>query len=316
MSPRPHPLRRTATACALALATLATLAGAPALVSDDGSPAPSASASLEPAPPGLARLELLSESAAVAPGRPLVVGLLIEPAPGHHTYWRSPGIVGVATTVEWVLPEGFTAGELLWPPPETVSMAGILAHGYGSAALLLAEIAVPEEIGGDEIEIRARCGWMACAASCHPGHAELSLRLPLFRGVGDPPEGPASAALFEEARQALPRPAPEEWRFRPRILDEDWIALDIAVPGRLETDFAGLRFYSYDLQVDSSQAQRLGEWQQENGEAASDATLRLELPRSPHGPGDPEALAGLLHLPGGWPGLDTAWIELRALWGD
>jgi len=313
MRSRPHPLRLAAPACALALATLA---GAPALVSDEGSPAPSASASLEPAPLGLARLELLSEAAAVAPGRPLTVGLLIEPARDHHTYWRSPGIVGVATTVEWILPEGFAAGELLWPPPESVSMAGILAHGYGGAAFLLAEITVPDEVGSDEIEIRARCGWMACAASCHPGHAELSLRLPLFRGDGDPPKDPASAALFEEARRALPRPAPEEWRFRPRTLGEDWIALDISVPGRLETDFAGLRFYSYDLQVDSSQAQRIGEWRGEDGEETRDAAFRLELPRSPYGPEDPDALAGLLHLPGGWPGLDSAWIELRAPWGE
>jgi len=308
---RPHLPRLAATACVLATATLADT---PALVSGEGSPAPSSS--LEPAPAGLARLELLSEVAAVVPGRPLSVGLLIEPAHGHHTYWRSPGIVGVATSVEWILPEGFVAGELLWPPPERVSMAGILAHGYGGTALLLAEIAVPADVRGNQIEIRARCGWMACAASCHPGQAELSLRLPLIREDGDPLEDPASADLFEDARQTLPRPAPEEWRFRPRILDEDWIALDIAVPGRPETDFAELRFYSYDLQVDSSQEQRIGERRGGGSEEACDAALWLELPRSPYGPEDPEALAGLLHLPGGWPGLGSAWIELRVPWGD
>ena len=102
---------------------LAPILAAGLLLAPLPSPAPE---SAPQAPPGIRSVRLVTDASAVVPGRPLTVGLLLDPEPGHHTYWRGPGIVGVATRLDWNLPPGFAAGPILWPPPETVLMAGIV----------------------------------------------------------------------------------------------------------------------------------------------------------------------------------------------
>ena len=64
------------------------------------------------------KLTLMSESLTIVPGEPLTVGLHIQHEPDFHTYWKNPGIVGIATILEWELPPGFTASEISWPYPE------------------------------------------------------------------------------------------------------------------------------------------------------------------------------------------------------
>src|SRR5687767_4797431 len=61
--------------------------------------------------------ELVGETETIRPGSPFTVGVSLRPAPDWHTYWQNPGDSGLATTVEWKLPAGMTAGELEWPHP-------------------------------------------------------------------------------------------------------------------------------------------------------------------------------------------------------
>jgi DsbC/DsbD-like thiol-disulfide interchange protein len=57
-------------------------------------------------------VELLSDTKAIAPGEAFTVGAYLKPPSGFHIYWKHPGIVGVATSVEWSLPPGFSSGEI------------------------------------------------------------------------------------------------------------------------------------------------------------------------------------------------------------
>ena len=75
-------------------------------------------------------VELLAEVNAIVPGKSFQVGLRIRHEKGFHTYWQNPGIVGVATSLKWTLPEGFTASEIQWPYPELTKMASYPCHGY------------------------------------------------------------------------------------------------------------------------------------------------------------------------------------------
>ena len=43
-----------------------------------------------------------------------------EIAPGWHTYWMNPGDSGEPPRIEWALPTGFTAGDIVWPHPERI----------------------------------------------------------------------------------------------------------------------------------------------------------------------------------------------------
>lgn len=148
-------------------------------------------------------LELISETKTIQAGRPFVVGIGIHHHPRFHTYWKSPGIVGVPTKLEWKLPEGFEAGEIQWPTPERINMAGHPAHGYRRDVLLLVQITPPAELDGRSVTLTAETTWMACADACHPGSATLSLTLPVAdEAIVDDDK----ASRFEEARMSLPAP--------------------------------------------------------------------------------------------------------------
>ena len=64
--------------------------------------------------------ELVSEVAAIAPGEPFTVGLRMRMDDHWHTYWINPGDSGLATSIEWTLPEGFSAGPIRYPAPERI----------------------------------------------------------------------------------------------------------------------------------------------------------------------------------------------------
>ncbi len=147
---------------------------------------------------------LVAEADAVVPGRPLVVGLRLEMAPGWHTYWRNPGDAGLPTRVRWTLPEGFVAGDLQWPAPERFADGPIVSYGYSGAVVLPVEVRVPPSLARAEVRLALRADWLECREACRPGRADLTLALPV-RSAARP--GPAAAA-FAEARRLLPSARP------------------------------------------------------------------------------------------------------------
>ena len=70
-----------------------------------------------------ANIEILAESKEIKIGENFVFGIKLDLAPGWHTYWKHPGDVGVPPSLEWNMPTGFSAGELLYSPPVKVKMA-------------------------------------------------------------------------------------------------------------------------------------------------------------------------------------------------
>src|SRR2546427_4268365 len=89
-------------------------------------------------------VELLSERAAIEPGMPFRVGLLMRMRPGWHTYWKNPGDSGLPLRVTWNLPEGFSAGPIDWPTPERIPENGLMSYGYSRDVLIPIEITPPE----------------------------------------------------------------------------------------------------------------------------------------------------------------------------
>ena len=65
----------------------------------------------------LVKASLLADTSAIVPGQAFQVGVLLEMAPGWHTYWQYSGDAGLPTSIDWELPPGFTAGPIQWPVP-------------------------------------------------------------------------------------------------------------------------------------------------------------------------------------------------------
>ena len=114
------------------------------------------------------KIRLVPETTAIVPGQPFHVGVFIQHEPGYHTYWRQPGIVGVATSLHWDLPPGFVGGPLEYPAPEPTKMFQIKAQGYERDLLLQARIVPPATLpAGETVTLRGRAVWMCCARTCH-----------------------------------------------------------------------------------------------------------------------------------------------------
>jgi len=256
---------------------------------------------------GLANIQLVTELDAVQPGKTFLIGLLVAPEPGHHTYWKAPGIVGVATTQIWTLPPGCVVGETHWPTPSRISMAGITAYGYPDEVLLLTEIAVPADYTGDSVDLKLRVGWMACSAQCNPGIADLELRLPVE--AEDAPVRTVAAwhTRFAETLALQPSSAPAEWRLSLQEINDTEFDLVLTLPDLENFAHDGLSFFSYDQQVHSDKEQILTT-------VSDGSTLRLRLTRTEFAPTDATHLTGLLFCPQGWPGLDSSWVEISVPW--
>jgi thiol:disulfide interchange protein len=153
-----------------------------------------------------------------ADAREITVGLRLVHQPHWHTYWLQPG-TGLPTTLEWQLPEGWTAGPIRWPAPMRVydTAKNLAGHGYEGTVTLPVTLTLPP--GGlaavGNVILRARADWLMCKDVCKPGSAPLSLTLtPLALGSGasepltDTPEGADLLVTVE----SLPRPLPPLWQ--------------------------------------------------------------------------------------------------------
>jgi thiol:disulfide interchange protein DsbD len=150
-------------------------------------------------------VELVSEPQSIRPGEPFTVALRIDPEPGWYTYWRNPGDVGLATRIDWALPEGSETGEIQWPFPKSFDADGIVSHGYDSEVLLLTEIRPPASWPADQpFVINANAFWLMCHDVCIPGNAELTLTLPVTDA--EPQPDPRWQVAFKLTRRLIPQP--------------------------------------------------------------------------------------------------------------
>jgi len=143
---------------------------------------------------------LVADSAAVAAGKPFTVGVLLKIAPGWHTYWKFSGDSGAPLTVEWELPEGFTAGPLQWPTPHARMDEGdMLTYVFEDEVLLPVEVIPPAQLATGNVILKAKLKWLVCEKTCVPGSGDAELAL----AVGEP--SPANLELFTKWRAQLPK---------------------------------------------------------------------------------------------------------------
>jgi DsbC/DsbD-like thiol-disulfide interchange protein len=261
--------------------------------------------------PGLKELRLVTDVEAVRPGDAFTVGLLLRHEPGYHTYWQSPGIVGVPTMIQWKdLPAGVTAGPIQWPAPQTTKMAQLTAWGYETDTCLLVPFQAPADLSGKtEITLKARVGWMCCATSCHPGWHEFALTIPVSQDRAAPVAAdPEWSEAFAQSRARLPVAAPPGWQFTAREIDPATIQLIVHAPKvGAGLDFSKVQFYSHDNQVDSDEPQLVADLSGLPG-----AVFTFSRPE--FAPENPPALSGVLFHPDGWPGTKSRWMIASAPW--
>ncbi len=148
------------------------------------------------------RVELIAQTTSIQPGEPFLVGLHLQHPPGYHSYWKFPGVVGIATSLEWDLPKGWKAEEIQWPAPERVLMFQIKAQGYHGEKLLRIKLTPSADLTpGQHVELNGKARWMCCGRNCNPGLRELTLKLPVSASTPSPDE--RWSALFSKSAAAM-----------------------------------------------------------------------------------------------------------------
>ncbi|HWG70365.1 MAG TPA: protein-disulfide reductase DsbD domain-containing protein [Steroidobacteraceae bacterium] len=189
------------------------------------------------------KARLVSEVSAVGPAQTFWVALELDIRDGWHTYWRNPGDSGQATTLEWKLPPGFNAGDIVWTTPHRFEVPPLVNYGYGKHAVHLVKITAPAGLRpGTPVVLAAKAAWLVCSDVCIPEDANLKLWLPAVAAAGA--VDPAAAALFAAARGDVPGAAPAATSARIQngrlviALGKDW--------GATLPQIKSLAFFPYD----------------------------------------------------------------------
>ncbi|BET68706.1 thioredoxin family protein [Opitutales bacterium ASA1] len=234
--------------------------------------------------------ELVSEVAEVRAGDPFMVGLRMRMDDHWHTYWLNPGDSGLATTIEWDLPEGFRAGEIQWPTPKRIPTPPLMTYGFEGEVLLMVEITPPSTLSaGETVTIGARADWLVCEDVCIPGSGEYKLELSVAQAsAGSAPSVPSNhAALFAIARARLPLPAGDEVSARFEVRGNS-VHLEANLPRGVTPDAAHVYFYALDeMVIEAAQPQAV---------TVGDDRVVIRLARSAGTDGPLEQLRGLLVL--------------------
>lgn len=228
------------------------------------------------------RARLVASVDAVRPGERFWLGVQQRIIPHWHTYWINPGDSGQATSIDWTLPPGASAGPIRWPVPQRFMLGPIVNHGYADEVTLLAEVRAPDTLPADgRFPVRAAVEWLVCETECIPQQVELAMTLP----VAAP--GAAVARAEPAIQQALARlPVPSPWPVRLEAGTDGRLALRVDGAALRDPTVTEVRFLPAQWgRVDHAAPQPL----QPDGDGVS---IALKAGEQPPKPG--ESLAGVL----------------------
>src|SRR5215469_4074647 len=150
------------------------------------------------------KVSLVAASRTPAAWRATTIAVFMEPQPGWHGYWHTPGDTGLPPRLFWTLPDGVQAGEPAYPAPKMLVIAGLMNHVYDKPYALLVRLDLAQHLAsGTPLPLRLKMNYLACSLSvCVPETAVATAALT----VGDGAEDPSTAPRFAAWRDALPTP--------------------------------------------------------------------------------------------------------------
>jgi thiol:disulfide interchange protein len=162
--------------------------------------APGGAQLLEPGQRAMAS-RLVAEHDAPAGGGRVTLALVMTPKLGWHGYWKNPGDAGAPPRFVWSLPAGVRAGEVRFPLPGRLTIAGLMNYVYEGEFAQLVDLEIPAGLAhGTLLPVRLRADYLVCTDQiCVPESADVALDLTVGRPSAADPR-------FDRWRAALPRP--------------------------------------------------------------------------------------------------------------
>ncbi len=120
---------------------------------------------------------LTPETNVIEPGQSLWLAIHQDIAPGWHTYFLNPGDSGAEPRVNWTLPNGMTAEQLIWPAPSRIPYAGLVNYGYEGSMTMLQKITAPDTLPDGPLTLTADLEILVCRDICIPEISQQTLTL-------------------------------------------------------------------------------------------------------------------------------------------
>ncbi len=205
-------------------------------------------------------------------------------APEWHGYWSNPGDAGLGMVVELDLPEGWVAGDALYPVPQTLLISGLMNHIYEGQYSVLIPVSVPNDAVIDGLpQVTGFAEYLACTDQiCVPQDSVLSAG-----------QGGDFARWRAEIAPALDAGASFE-------LNSTNLRLSIPLPASVDLAAPHV-FIANERLVDYAAVQTF----RRDGDA-----LIVEIPLSEYRADDPSAIGGMLSFG------ENAGVEFGAIPGE
>ena len=228
------------------------------------------------------------------------IGWWMKREKNWHTYWESPGDVGVPPTLKWDLPEGIEFREIIYAPPQLVKMFKVFAHGHRDETLFICTFEVNRKLSvGENLQFNAKSSWLACYTTCLPTYDELEISIPVEL---NPAIDSKWHLHFKRFRETQPISAPADWLSKcyAKIKSEKDSEKEFAVfrfPQPATISLPTFRFFANGRFVRSNIFQIPKRTKYSNGDSFVEIEMELSYWRDP----DQKELAGLLYRSDGWP---------------
>lgn len=146
----------------------------------------------------------IPEKTALVPGETIWIAFAQELAEGWHVYWKNPGDSGLPLEFNWVLPDGLSAGDIVYPTPEHFPIGPLANFGHHGSPVFLAPISISENMTlGETVELTLQASWLICEEICVPEDGSFSFSLPVAASAED-----LTAGADAVARARLVTPVP------------------------------------------------------------------------------------------------------------
>lgn len=208
-----------------------------------------------------------------------------------HTYWKNPGSSGLATSIDWKLPEGVTAGKIQWAYPKWIESSGLVSLAYEHEVAHLVEIKIAKEFSGNEITLAGTANWLVCTdvgllAGCYPGDANFKITLPV---ASEKKINENSKEFFKNAHSNLPHKK-NNWKVLANRVGKK-IDLFFIAPEKFTKQLSEVRFHPEQEIFNIEKTQNF---------TVKDNIYHLEVFLRNNAPKDIVTMSGILHSKKGW----------------
>ena len=190
--------------------------------------------------------ELVASTSEIVPGKVFYLALRQKIKKEWHVYWRNPGSSGEPVSFDWQLPEGFKAGEIIWPVPEVIATGPIINYVFEGEVFLPVRVEVPEGVSGS-VHLKLDAFWLVCKDICIPQSASFTLPMQVKGVSGKDVNAKGEAKFSRQIYKALEEtPKPGKGIIASAFsIQGDALSLKILAPFLADSTVGNLYFFPY-----------------------------------------------------------------------